>query len=51
MIELDSGRVIYEGRADLWHNEPTEHGTMLVDTEPTESAANRREERLEWTKQ
>ena len=51
VIELGSGRVIYDGPADLWHNEPTEHSTMLVDTEPTASTANRREERLEWTKQ
>ena len=51
VIELGSGRVIYDGPADLWRNEPTEHSTMLVDTEPTASTANRREERLEWTKQ
>ena len=51
VIELRSGRVIYDGRADLWYDPSTENGAMLVDNEPTVSTARRSEGRLEWTKQ
>ena len=51
VIELRAGRVIYDGSANLWHNEQTEPGTMQVETEPSMSTASGREWRLEWTKQ